>query len=576
MKNLFYTLILCLISFSSFSQWNTDSTLRNPICTAVKNQYNPRSCSDGNGGAFITWVDERIITQPTAYAQHINKKGKVLWATEGIAVSDPTFDMVYSLIVSDGSGGAILVFEISVLGGAHQLWAQHIDASGTLLWGSSGVKLTDITDSRLSWAEDPEQDGISADGAGGAFITWQAYQSSNYIFAQHISASGNLVWGTTGVGLNGSYVYVSNIVSTGAGTAVIGYTDGVYKYYLQRLAADGSYLWGAAGLLISSINYYQKVGVLAYDGSSATPSVMAAFQTQNTPGFNNPVDVNMQKIDLNGNILWKPGGINITKNINNTIAAQPDIIPDYKGGVFAVYTEGLAATAQHLNSLGKKTWGANGALVDYTPNANDANPVLVTDGGTGFITVFHTSRQGEYNPIYAQHFNSAGTALWRVSGVPVIANYADINHEVNPTVAGAKGYVITCWHDERVSGDDNIYAARVGGATGFEQPVAQQVLETNYSIIQLQHKNSNTSIQVYPNPAVNSVTISFNLTANESNANLELYNTAAKKVKQLSLENLTAGKNTYLLNTEGLSAGIYQLVLKFSFSSMQTKLVIVK
>ena len=76
MKKVFHTLFLSWLSFSSFSQWNTDSTVRNPICTAIKNQYYPRSCSDGNGGAYITWVDERIITQPTAYAQHINKNGK--------------------------------------------------------------------------------------------------------------------------------------------------------------------------------------------------------------------------------------------------------------------------------------------------------------------------------------------------------------------------------------------------------------------------------------------------------------------------------------------------------------------
>ncbi len=574
MKKIIYTLLFSWFSLSSFSQWNTDSTNRNPICTALKSQYNPRSCSDGNGGAYITWVDARIITQPTAYMQHINKNGKVLWAADGIAVSDPTFDMVYSLIVSDGSGGAILVFEISASGGANELYAQHINSSGTLLWGN-GIKLTDVIDSRLRWAEDPEQDGISQDGAGGAFITWQAYQSSNYIYAQHINASGNLVWGTTGVGLNGSFVYVSNIVSTGNGTAVVGYTNGLYNYYLQRIAANGTYLWGPSGLLISSVNYYQTVGVLAYDGLSATPSVMAAFLTQQTPGANNPVDVNMQKIDLNGNILWTPGGVNLTQNINSTVADQPDIIPDFKGGAFTVFTEGHAATAQHLNIHGKKTWGVNGVLVDYTPNVYNENPVLVTDGGKGFITVFHTSRQGESNPIYAQRYSSSGTALWRQSGVPVIANYADINHQVNPTVAGVRGYVITCWPDERISGDDNIYAARVGGATGLSSPIVQGSPEMKITELQISEK-SNGAMQAYPNPASTFVNLSFTLEKSETKASIELYDFNSRLIKQVQINNLTAGKNTETLSLENIPAGVYMVVVRFSNSFMQTKVVLIK
>ena len=91
------------------------------------------------------------------------------WPANGIVVYDPALaggtGADNSAIVADGFGGAIIVYEMAVNGGARQLYAQHINAGGTALWPNA-VKITDLVDSRLDWIGDPEQDGISPDGSG--------------------------------------------------------------------------------------------------------------------------------------------------------------------------------------------------------------------------------------------------------------------------------------------------------------------------------------------------------------------------------------------------------------------------
>ena len=45
--------LLLFISYSAFSQWNSDSLTRNIVCNAARNQFYARSCSDGSGGAIL-------------------------------------------------------------------------------------------------------------------------------------------------------------------------------------------------------------------------------------------------------------------------------------------------------------------------------------------------------------------------------------------------------------------------------------------------------------------------------------------------------------------------------------------
>jgi hypothetical protein len=229
MKRLTLFLLLIALPFSAFSIWNTDPTVRNPVTTAPGTQSNPRACSDGQGGVIITWLDQF----KTVYAQRITKNGTPLWGANGVAIfkSSPqnsVKDPSATSIVADGAGGGIIFYEGSINGGAFQIYARHVDAIGNM-WPNP-VKITDLPSSLLRWSDRTKQVGLSADGNGGAFITWQSYGSANgFIFAQHISKDGFLAWGSTGVAMpfiNNQNGRSSSIVNTGNGTAVVAYHDG--------------------------------------------------------------------------------------------------------------------------------------------------------------------------------------------------------------------------------------------------------------------------------------------------------------------------------------------------------------
>ncbi len=577
MKHTYFFLLL-LITADSFSQWNKDSLVRNPVCTAPHSQYYARSCTDGAGGAIFTWVDERNLPISAIYAQKINVKGKRAWAANGIPIFAPTdvsTGSVYSTIVADGSGGAIIVMEISVIGGANQLWAQHINAAGALLWGN-GVRITDAPDARMRWVEDPTQDGISADGSGGVFVTWQAYQDTYFNYAQHIDANGNLVWGSTGVPLisvSGTNGYRTIITSTGNGTAVAGFSglvNGVYYYYLQRIAANGSNIWGSNGLQMS--NAYANQGPdtrVIYD--AATSSVFTAFLTSS----GSIINLNVQKIDLNGNILWTAGGVNTT-NLSSGYTQTPDLLPDGKGGIFLASAVNLKAVVQHLNTKGKILWGAAGITVDNTTSGSQYNTSVVPDGGTGFIITYNTSRSFSTSgyPIYSQHYTAAGVATWQNGGVAVMVNNTNIDHEVPYMIASTKGFAITCWQDSRNSNTTSydIYAARYGGATGMSlQGMDDEDLATAKSI-----NNNIPSVNVYPNPASDDVVISFMLNDDVSNASISIYDATGRKVKDVAWGNLKAGKQSFHINTHNLQSGIYNAVIVYSTGKQETKIVISK
>ena len=77
------------------------------MSTATTNQENPQLISDGKGGAFITWEDSQGGNS-NIYAQHIDSTGTPKWAANGLAISVASvgkWNPLKPQIVSDGQGG---------------------------------------------------------------------------------------------------------------------------------------------------------------------------------------------------------------------------------------------------------------------------------------------------------------------------------------------------------------------------------------------------------------------------------------------------------------------------------------
>lgn len=95
-QNLTVPLLILLFNSIALGQWPQDLSLNLPICTQTNEQVNPLVISDGYGGAIILWEDLRDGDKDL-YAQRVSQDGQKLWQENGIPIvtTSPTFLVIF-------------------------------------------------------------------------------------------------------------------------------------------------------------------------------------------------------------------------------------------------------------------------------------------------------------------------------------------------------------------------------------------------------------------------------------------------------------------------------------------------
>jgi hypothetical protein len=398
------------------------------VCTDTMIQWYPEIVSDGAGGAIIAWIDFRDLpANPSIYAQRIDASGGSLWTTNGIAVCTGVLDVggnMHLRSIPDGSGGAIIVWEdgrsIGIVD--YHIYAQRIDASGTVLWTVDGVAIQNLEN---SGGRDPV---LVSDGAGGAIIAWQdARHPSSGIYAQRVNASGTVLWTANGVPVlsitGGQHV---KIESDSAGGAIIAWTDyrnGLSEsdIYAQRLDASGNALWAVNGIPVSAAAEYQQLGEIVTDASGGAMMVWMDHRS------GTEYDIYAQRVDPLGNMLWTTDGTAICTEVNDQGAAE--IVSDGCGGAYIVWIDGRGGTtprelfAQRIDALGNIHWVEDGLPVSGVQMENPYYSGTTYDGLDGVITTWQYDDGVTGNNIYAQRFDFNGK--WG-NNAPVITEVLDV------------------------------------------------------------------------------------------------------------------------------------------------------
>jgi hypothetical protein len=153
------------------------------ICAASGIQTNPTITPDGSGGAIVTWRDERGgATNGDIYAQCVDASGNVQWTADGVAICATSDDQEYPIICSDGLGGAIITWRDDRSGTSLDIYTQRVDGSGSVQWTADGVAICTAPDHQTA-------SEIVYDGSEGAIITWEDNRSGGCdIYAQHTPA----------------------------------------------------------------------------------------------------------------------------------------------------------------------------------------------------------------------------------------------------------------------------------------------------------------------------------------------------------------------------------------------------
>jgi predicted lipoprotein with Yx(FWY)xxD motif len=290
--------------------WSADGV---PVSTVVFEQDTIAMISDGFGGVILTWQDYRSNNgYADIYAQRINSDGAMLWTANGVNICNQAAEQRGPKLISDGSGGAFITWYDN-RAGDYDIYTQRVGSAGAVQWTTNGV-------ATCTMASDQLKPDICTDGAGGFIITWYDFRSTTdyNIYAQRQGPSGAIVWVVDGVVMNNNVAYAQvdpMIVSDGMGGAIISWTDyrtGITAdIYAQRVNTTGTVQWTATGVIIcTSANDQAKTQIVS-DGNNG------AFITwQDDRNIGNS-DIYAQRIASNAAINWPATGYLICAAADN-------------------------------------------------------------------------------------------------------------------------------------------------------------------------------------------------------------------------------------------------------------------
>lgn len=553
-KNIIFSfLLLMLLPLALYSQ-----SPGNPVSIAGNHQTNPTMTTDGSGGTIIAWQDNRN-GKYEIYAQRMNGDGNAVWSVNGLPVcqQDSNFKPI---IVSDGSGGAIIAWQSYRGSATADIYAQRINSSGNIMWSINGLPVCVVVF---------EQDSISmvSDGLGGAILTWQDYRSNNGfadIYAQRINPSGTMIWTANGVNIcnQAASQRGPKIIGDGSGGAFITWYDnraGNYDIYSQRVGAAGAVQWTTNGVATCTMAADQLTPDVCSDGADGVIITWTDFRS--STDFN----IYAQRVGPSGAIVWVVDGVVMN---NNVAYAQldPMIVSDGLGGAIISWTDYRTGTtadiyAQRVNSTGAVQWTATGVII-CTASGDQIFSQLTSDGNNGAYITWEDHRNAGNSDIYAQRISSTAALNWAATGYEICTV---TNDQLRPSlVSNGNLGAIVVWQDYRSGNEFDVYEVgfNTSGIIGID-PFGN-ITPDEYSLS-----------QNYPNPFNPKTIISYGLKT-AGNVKISVYDILGENIGVLLNEVRSAGNYSISWDASGFPSGVYFYKIEAGEFTANKKMILLK
>jgi predicted lipoprotein with Yx(FWY)xxD motif len=353
-------------------QWTLNGV---PVCAVVFDQNTISMISDGTGGAIFTWQDYRSNNGfADVYAQRVNNLGAMLWVANGVSVCNQAAEQNGPAVVSDGAGGAFVTWADNRAGN-YDIYTQRISAGGAPQWTTNGV-------ATCTMASDQRKPDICSDGAAGIIVVWYDFRSTTdyNIYAQRQGPAGAIVWTVDGIVMNNNVAYDQidpMIVSDGLGGAIMSWTDkrtGITSdIYSQRVNSTGAVQWTATGVIICTASGDQIKSQLVSDGNNGAYIVWEDHRNAGN------ADIYAQRIASNAALNWAATGFEISAVGNNQL--NPKLVSNGNQGAIVVWQDFRSGTNFDIyntgfNTSGLVSIGNNGITTadDYILSQNYPNP----------------------------------------------------------------------------------------------------------------------------------------------------------------------------------------------------------
>ncbi len=425
-----------------------------PLCTQLGDQGYSAMVSDGLGGAVVVWYDNRSnpgsYLSSDIYAQRIDANGAVQWAADGVPVCTATGYQGEPHVVQDGAGGFVIVWT-DARSGATRIYAQRLTASGVPQWATNGIKVS--TDSSSAGNID-----VASDGAGGAVVVWHGFDSPRGVWAQRVTVAGS-TWGADVPICRLLQREIRPFVAPdgSGGWAVVWPDDrvaGQFDLYAQRLNAAGVPQWAANGIAVCTSHFVRRPAVI----SNSPGDVIVAWND----GRGGNAQIYGQRLNSSGASQWTPNGVLLsTTTTGDPWGGPPKIVNDASDGAIVAWDDGYAGTqahAQRVSGTGALLWSSAGQVLWPAATAADVE-ATVSDQAGGAIVLGETN----LGP-WGQRIDAAGNLAWGADGVP-LSWLSQSNFVPAAVPDGAGGAVFDLSVTQPNPTDynrDDLYAGRVG------------------------------------------------------------------------------------------------------------------
>ena len=533
------------------------------------------------------------------------------WSRGGIKLSEiqdfPLSERGWELskvhsISADSHGGAYVVWSDS-----WHVFIQRVSSDGRQLWRHGGLVLT----------ENGEYPTVVSNGDSGVFVAWESHDLLGEVMVQRLNLDGEILWKENGEPVS-IFRYLggrADIAPDGNGgifvawMQVISLNPEISTLCLQKFDARGRRLWGDSALvLLPQVDSARHPSFISIVSSKPADGFYAVWNTHWGESPRDSTQTYIQRIDGNGNLLWRHEGIALSDASAPGLGWAPSIVTDGAGGAFAAWCIGERSCMQHIDSSGQRLLGMNGmifgrravsersgALIPDTqggafivtgsfespyhprlqhvdklgqtrfnedaagisiPSAETWESILCLDGAGGvFILSKRPSElSNEFLSLAFQSVDSTGRSIFGDNNWIEIVNTVASEYGRMNLVATAPGEAMVVWEDGRYTPTTSargIYIAKIG-AHGVVSPVhpPQQIIRSSISLS-----------SPFPNPASESWMISCILGTGK-NVRISLADIRGCEIKCLFEGVRPSGEFTLPIVTEYLPAGIYVVIAK--------------
>ena len=349
MKKIFVMLLFIAASELLCAQFNQQAPV--VISEQIENAaYLYPQVAASDSGYYVTWYDENQNFK--MYMQYVNPKGEPQW-TSPLVVTDYTQDSWISDYSLKSDGDNAYVFFADARNGLtdKDIFGYKINSQGEFLWGEPGVELIVATGYDSEYSPD-----VALMPNGDVVAAWNKMDADGYsINMQWLNSDGERLW-ENGLKIAETDIrlFNPNLMPATDSTVFLVYTyqNGQYgdkQVLAQQIGTSGQNVWDTV-LGVTGNSGIGEGRRLKLHSSSDSGIYITWY---GDPDGNTLNDVFTQHVDLNGNMRYESGGLNLSVNNQMNQTTPSCLGQDWEGNALFAWHETPTSKESNFTKIQK-------------------------------------------------------------------------------------------------------------------------------------------------------------------------------------------------------------------------------